>query len=183
MTIPVPGKHADPPTTDWEPMNTPDVAPVDPDPAQFGFTQEVVVDARPDTVYDLISDVVNIGRWSPTADQVAYDLGDGPTAGSWFHGRNERNGKRWETRSQVEVADRPATFCFVVGGVRDGIVRWCWRFSPAGDDRTTVALSWSLLRLDPVLGTSAAEILELQRFMHDSVATTLAGLAHYLRSD
>ena len=171
------------PKTDCEPMNTTDDAPVDLDPAQFGLTEEIEVDARPDTVYDLISDVANIDRWSPTADHVAYDPGDGPTAGSWFHGRNERNGKRWQTRSQVEVADRPSTFCFVVGGVPDGIVRWCWRFFPAGDDRTTVALSWSLLRLDPVLGDSAAEILELQRFMHDSVATTLAGLAHHLRCD
>ena len=62
-------------------------------------------------------------------------------------------------------------------------MRWCWRFIPAADGRTTVALSWSLLRLDPVLGDSAGEILEFQCFMHDSVATTLAGLAYHRRSD
>ncbi len=151
--------------------------------ADFGFIEQVIVDATQDTVYELISEVANIGRWSPTADLVTYDPGHGPTAGAWFHGMNERGGKRWESRSQIEVADRPSTFAFVVGGVHDGIVRWCWRFAPHADGQTVVTLSWSLLRLDPVLGSSAAELLELQNFMQDSVHTTLVALGRHLRSN
>ena len=63
----------DSPKTDWEPMNTPDDAAAAPDAAEFGLTQEVVVDARPDTVYDLISDVANIDRWSPTAGDAPHE--------------------------------------------------------------------------------------------------------------
>jgi uncharacterized protein YndB with AHSA1/START domain len=152
-----------------------------PDPSQFGFTRQITIAADPDTVYDLISDVTNISRWSPTADSVYYDEGHEPTAGAWFSGMNHRNGKSWPSRSQVERANRPEVFSFVVGGLHDGIVRWRWTFSPERDGTTVASLTWSLLRLDPVLGASAAEILELQDFMASSVHTTLNALARYLQ--
>jgi len=151
-----------------------------PDPSQFRFTRQITIATDPDTIYDLISDVANISRWSPTADSVHYDEGHGPTAGAWFSGMNYRNGKSWPSRSQVERADRPEMFSFVVGGLPSGIVRWRWTFSPERNGTTVASLTWSLLRLDPVLGASTAEILELQDFMSASVHTTLNALARYL---
>lgn len=150
-----------------------------PHPADFGFTRRVDVAAEPDALYDLISDVSNISHWSPTADHVRYDEGHGPTPGAWFVGMNHRNGKTWQSRSQVEHADPAATFSFVVGGLEDGIVHWRWTFSPARGGKTAVSLTWSLLRLDPVLGESRSEILELQDFMATSVESTLAALARH----
>ncbi|MFD5826144.1 SRPBCC family protein [Lentzea sp. NPDC060358] len=145
------------------------------DPAGFAFTRQAWVDATPADVYGLVSDVSAIGRWSPTASDVAYDEGDGPEAGAWFSGRNRRGDKEWTSRSQVVAAEPGAVFAFVV----DGIVEWRWTMRAQG--RGTVAeQSWRLLRLDPVLGETRDDLTALRDYMAASVETTLAALAEWV---
>jgi uncharacterized protein YndB with AHSA1/START domain len=148
----------------------------------FAFTRNAWVDATPTRVYELISDVSAISRWSPTADGVSYDEDAGPWVGAWFSGANRRDGKQWTTRSQVVRADPAVAFGFVVGGAAqpgDGIVGWDWTFRPRGRG-TLVEQSWRLLRLDPVLGRTRAELDALRRYMEGSVETTLAALAQWI---
>ncbi|WP_290050229.1 SRPBCC family protein [Amycolatopsis solani] len=145
----------------------------------FAFTRSAWVDAAPARVYELISDVSAIGRWSPTASGVAYDDGDGPWPGAWFSGANRREDREWTTRSQVERADPGSAFSFVVGGTEDGIVRWAWDFRAEGRG-SLVRQSWRLLRFDPVLGKSLAELEALREYMAGSVETTLAALARWV---
>ncbi|WP_410611874.1 SRPBCC family protein [Amycolatopsis sp. lyj-109] len=149
------------------------------DATDFAFTRSAWVDATPTRVYELISDVSAISRWSPTADGVSYDEGAGPWAGAWFSGANRRDGKQWTTRSQVVRADPAAAFGFVVGGADDGIVGWDWTFRPQGRG-TLVEQSWRLLRLDPVLGRTRADLDALRRYMEGSVETTLTALAQWI---
>jgi hypothetical protein len=68
------------------------------DAADFAFTRSAWVDATPTFVYELVSDVSAVSRWSPTASGVCYDDGAGPWAGAWFSGTNRRDGKEWTTR-------------------------------------------------------------------------------------
>jgi hypothetical protein len=145
----------------------------------FTFTRSAWVDATPARVYELISDVSAIGQWSPTASSVAYDDDAGPWAGAWFGGANRRDGNEWTTRSQVERAEPGTAFSFVVGGTVDGIVRWGWDFRPQGRG-SLVRQSWRLLRFDPVLGKSRADLEVLRDFMAGSVETTLAALAQWI---
>ncbi|MER5938212.1 SRPBCC family protein [Streptomyces sp. NPDC001928] len=153
------------------------------DAADFAFTRCAWVDAAPARVYAAISDVSAIGRWSPNATDVAFDEpGAGPRVGAWFSGRNRRDGKEWTTRSQVERADPGAAFGFVVGGAEDGIVRWDWTFRAQGRG-TVVRQSWQLLRLDPVLGTTRADLDALRRYMTSSVEATLTALAEWLTEE
>ncbi|AZQ32244.1 SRPBCC family protein [Streptomyces cyaneochromogenes] len=152
------------------------------DAADFAFTRRAWVDAAPARVYELISDVSAIGRWSPNASDVAFDLGAGPRVGAWFSGRNRRDGKEWTTRSQIVQADPGAAFGFVVGGAENGIVHWSWTFRPQGRG-TVVQQSWQLLRLDPVLGTTRADLDALRRYMTDSVELTLTALARWLAEE
>ncbi|MDF2257774.1 SRPBCC family protein [Streptantibioticus ferralitis] len=149
--------------------------------ADFAFTRRAWVDAAPTRVYDLVSDVSAIRRWSPNATDVAFDQDAGPRVGAWFSGRNHRDGKQWTTRSQITQAD-PATFTFVVGGAEDGIVRWSWTFQPQGRG-TVVQQSWQLLRLDPVLGTTRSDLDALRDYMADSAETTLASLAQWIAEE
>ncbi len=145
----------------------------------FAFTRSAWVDATPARVYDLISDVSAIGRWSPTASAVSYDDGHGPWPGAWFSGANRRADREWTTRSQVERADPGRAFSFVVGGTEDGIVRWAWDFRARG--RGTLARqSWQLLRFDPVLGRTRPDLEALREYMAASVETTLAALAQWV---
>ncbi|AEM84320.1 SRPBCC family protein [Streptomyces violaceusniger] len=152
------------------------------DAADYAFTRRAWVDAAPARVYGLVSDVSAIGRWSPNADDVAFEPGAGPWAGAWFGGRNRRNGKEWTTRSQIVRADPGAAFGFVVGGAENGIVRWEWTLTPRGRG-TVVQQSWELLRLDPVLGTTRTDLEALRRYMAGSVETTLTALAQWLAEE
>ncbi|MGW1726666.1 SRPBCC family protein [Streptomyces sp. NPDC002306] len=152
------------------------------DATDYAFTRRAWVDAPPARVYGLVSEVSAIGRWSPDATDAAYDHGAGPRVGAWFSGRNRRQGREWTTRSQVVRADPAAAFGFVVGGAEDGIVRWDWTLHPEGRG-TVVQQSWQLLRLDPVLGTTRADLDALRRSMEDSVETTLATLARWIAAE
>ncbi|MCS7479633.1 SRPBCC family protein [Umezawaea endophytica] len=145
----------------------------------FAFTRRTWVAAPPAAVYDLVSDVSTIERWSPSASAVAYDAGDGPRVGAWFSGHNRRGEQEWTTRSQVVAAAPGAEFAFVVGGVDEGIVRWRWTFHEDGDG-TVVAQSWRLLRHVPALGTTLAEVAELRDHMTASVESTLIALARWI---
>ncbi|MFD9162596.1 SRPBCC family protein [Streptomyces sp. NPDC059558] len=149
------------------------------DASDFTFSRRAWVDAAPDRVYDLISDVSAIGRWSPNASDVTFDRGAGPRVGAWFSGRNHKDGRQWTTRSQVVRADPGTAFAFVVGGAEDGIVQWSWSCHPRGRG-TVVEQSWQLLRLDSVLGTTRGDLDALRDYMTDSVETTLLSLAQWI---
>jgi dipeptidyl aminopeptidase/acylaminoacyl peptidase len=152
------------------------------DASGFAFTRRAWVDAAPTRVYDLVSDVSAIGRWSPNATDVAFDQGAGPRVGAWFSGRNQKDGREWTTRSQVVRADPGAAFTFVVGGAEDGIVQWSWTFHPQGRG-TVVEQSWQLLRLDPVLGTTRGDLDALRDYMTNSVEATLISLAQWIAEE
>jgi hypothetical protein len=149
------------------------------DVTAYAFTRKVWVDAAPAVVYDLISDVSMIAAWSPDAGDVGYDDGAGPRMGAWFSGRNHRDGRSWTTRSQVVAAEPGSDFGFVVGGADDGIVRWHWSLLPSGAG-TEVQQSWQLLRTDPVLGETRADLCRLCDFMIISVESTLVSLTRWI---
>ncbi|MGW6978306.1 SRPBCC family protein [Streptomyces sp. NPDC054932] len=149
------------------------------DASAFAFTRRAWVDAEPARVYDLVSDVSGISRWSPNATDVTFDQGAGPRVGAWFSGRNHKDGRQWTTRSQVVRADPGAAFAFIVGGAEDGIVQWSWTCHPQGRG-TVVEQSWQLLRLDPLLGTTRGDLVALRDYMANSVETTLIALAQWV---
>jgi uncharacterized protein YndB with AHSA1/START domain len=149
------------------------------DLTEFTFTRRAWIDATPVEVYRLVSDVSAISRWSPNASDVAFDEGSGPRAGAWFSGRNRRDGKEWVTRSQVVKAEPGAAFAFVVGGADDGIVEWSWTMHAEGRG-TAAEQSWRLLRTDPVLGSTRADLTALRDYMAASAETTLASLADWV---
>jgi hypothetical protein len=149
------------------------------DLTELTFTRRAWIDAAPADVYRLVSDVSAIGRWSPNASDVAYDDAAGPEVGAWFSGHNRKDGKEWTSRSQVVKAEPGTVFAFVVGGAEDGIVEWGWTLR--GQGRGTVAeQSWRLLRTDPVLGRTRADLVALRDYMAASAETTLTALAEWV---
>lgn len=152
------------------------------DITEFAFTRQAWVAAPPVAVYDLVADVSAIERWSPSASAIAYDPGAGPEVGAWFGGHNRRGGSEWDTRSQVVAAEPGAEFAFVVGGARDGIVRWAWTLRARGEG-TVVTQSWRLLRTDPVLGSGHADLVALREHMADDVEATLVALAEWVAAE
>jgi hypothetical protein len=142
------------------------------------YSDSIVVSCSPETLYDMVSDVTRMGEWSPVCKACWWDEGDGPSAGSWFTGRNETPARTWETRSQVTVAERGREFTFAVGGLW---ISWAYTFRPV-DGGTELTETWHFLpagiaRFHERFGAEAeAEIDERTHAAQTGIPLTLAAI-------
>lgn len=139
----------------------------------------IVVEATPETLFDLVTDIGRTGEWSPICTGCWWDdPAEAGREGSWFTGRNELPHRTWETRSKVVVADRPREFAFEVG---DGFVRWGYTFEPTAPG-TLLTESWRFLPAGLEMfhrkyGEQAAtEIAERTLAARTGIPATLAAL-------
>jgi hypothetical protein len=102
----------------------------------------IVINRSPEEVYALISDVTNMGAWSPVCKACWWDEGDGPRVGARFTGRNEAGERTWETRSEVLAADPGKEFAWVIAEPPTR-ARWGYTFK-AVDGGTEVTETWEL---------------------------------------
>jgi hypothetical protein len=86
-------------------------------------SDSIVVARPPESLYDLVSDVTQIGKWSPVCKACWWDEGAGPEVGAWFTGRNELPDRTWEMRSEIVAAERGREFAFIVNGT---LTRWSY---------------------------------------------------------
>jgi uncharacterized protein YndB with AHSA1/START domain len=109
--------------------------------------------ASPEEVWSLVSDVTNIGRFSPETFEAEWlDGKTGPAVGVRFRGHVRRNQKAWLvywTKCRITACAPGRDFAFDVMGPRGKTsVNWSYRFVPVGDE-TDVTESF-------ILGSSLA---------------------------
>lgn len=112
----------------------------------------VHIEASPEAVWDLVSDVTKIGRYSPETFEAEWlDGATGPAVGVRFRGHVKRNQKGpvyWATCVITECEPNSA-FGFTVGSsVEKGLNNWRYELEPS-DTGTDVTESF---RLKDVLG-------------------------------
>jgi uncharacterized protein YndB with AHSA1/START domain len=108
----------------------------------------VHIDAPPEKVYELVSDVTRMGRWSPETVRARWIGGaTGPAIGARFRGTNRRGPAVWVTTPKVVAAEPGREFAFVVPMVLVGreLTKWTYRFDPAAGGGTTVTESFETL--------------------------------------
>ena len=112
------------------------------DLSKYRLTVSVAVDASPEAVYDIISDVPRMGEFSPATTSAEW-LDDDR---SRFAGTNEMGGNVWTTQCRVDTAERGKEFTFVNLGQKGDaeLVRWSYTFAPAGDG-AEVSEHWQVL--------------------------------------
>lgn len=104
--------------------------------------ESVTVEASPEALYDLVSDVTRTGEWSPVCTWCRWeDEDEAGQVGAWFTGHNEVPGRTWETRSKVVAAERGRRFAWTVGG---HLVRWGFEITPT-DAGTVLTETWEFL--------------------------------------
>ena len=88
----------------------------------------IEIDAPPDKVYELVSDITRMGEWSPECRQCAWIGGaTGPEVGARFKAKNKgHRGPPWFTIPKVTVADPGREFAFNRKG--PGIGSYTWRY-------------------------------------------------------
>ncbi|MEJ7585270.1 MAG: SRPBCC family protein [Acidimicrobiales bacterium] len=101
-------------------------------------TASIDIAATPETVYDLVADVTNMGRWSPETYRCQWLDGEsGAREGARFKGWNRQKvgplPLQWSTTCTVASAERPDEFAF---DVRQSGARWTYRFEPGADGGT-----------------------------------------------
>jgi uncharacterized protein YndB with AHSA1/START domain len=88
----------------------------------------VDIEAPPEHVFGLVSDVTNMGRWSPECHRCEWVGGaSGPAVGAKFKGWNKRGFLRWSTVSTVVAVEAPSHLAWEVDGSG---MRWGYRFDP-----------------------------------------------------
>ena len=107
----------------------------------------VLIDAPPERIYALVSDMPRMGEWSPECRTVEWLEGSsGPVAGARFIGHNQggpRGLMKWSRRGRVITAEPGREFAFVTEeGGREG-TEWRYRLEPA-EGGTVVTESYTV---------------------------------------
>lgn len=102
------------------------------------YSESIEIDASPEAVYALVSDVTRTGEWSPVCQECRWEEEGGARAGARFTGRNVTPERTWETTSTVLAADEGREFAWKVG---QDFVRWAYRMEPAAGG-TKLTESW-----------------------------------------
>lgn len=105
--------------------------------------------ASPEAVYDLVSDVTAVGRFSPETTGARW-LGHDTSArvGARFAGRNAIGRMRWTTKPVITAADRGRQFAFRVPS--GALATWTYDLHPSMGG-TTVTESVRTERPQPAL--------------------------------
>jgi hypothetical protein len=117
-------------------------------------TNEVVVDAPVDAVWDVIVDVTRTGEWSHECQVVEWV--DGATeakVGARFVGRNKMGPIGWSRTNEVVRVEPGREFVWktIPSRVYRDSTEWTLLVEPAGDARTRIVQSYKVLMIGPVL--------------------------------
>lgn len=89
------------------------------------------IQASPERVYEIVTDIAQMGRLSPECTGGRWlDGATGPAIGARFKGRNQRGIARWSTTNEVVEAEPGRAFSFET--IQSGY-RWTYRLEPDGD--------------------------------------------------
>lgn len=104
---------------------------------------DITVDAEPEKLWDLLSDVTRVGDWSPECVRAEWDApADGPRKGAGFTGHNRVGDLEWQVTCVVVEADRPRSFAWVVLDGAEDVDRpsstWRYELEALDDGRTRV---------------------------------------------
>lgn len=108
--------------------------------------------APADAIWELVSDVTKIGRYSPETFEAKWvDGATGPAVGAKFRGHVKRNGKGpiYWTRCTVVACEPGREFAFGVGNGEKPLNVWRYRLEPVPDG-TNVTESFQLAPIAPL---------------------------------
>jgi uncharacterized protein YndB with AHSA1/START domain len=116
--------------------------------------------ASPQKVWELVSDVTRIGRYSPETFEAEWtDGATGPAVGAGFRGHVKRNGRgpTYWTSCVVTESEPGKSFAFGVGPPGKPLNVWRYDIAPAGDgsdvtESFTLSPTWWLRLYWSLLG-------------------------------
>jgi uncharacterized protein YndB with AHSA1/START domain len=141
-------------------------------------SRTVEVDAPPERVWALVSDLPRMGALSPENTGGSWRGGAaGPAVGVRFRGSNRQGWRRWSTAVRVVECEPGRRFSFDVDSLGLGVSRWTYDVAarPGG---CTVTESWQDRRgraMD-LIGLAVSGVGDRAEFTARSIEHTLAAL-------
>ncbi len=148
------------------------------DPGQTGDEVSLRIAAPPERLYEIVTDIANMGQLSPECVGGAWQGGaTGPAVGATFKGRNKRGIARWSTKNRVVEAEPGKAFAFET---QQSGTRWTYRFEPDGDG-TIVTESRAAWRSRPLVAKvfsaiALGGVADHDQEMRDGMLATLERL-------
>lgn len=109
---------------------------------------QIVVEAPPDVVYELVIDVTHMGDYSPECYRCRWlDGATGPGVGVRFRGSNKFRGIRWSRTGRITRMEPGSLFQFetLPDAIFHDATRWTYRFEPVKGG-TLVTESYELIQ-------------------------------------
>ncbi len=129
----------------------------------------VQIQAPPERVWGLVTDVTRMGEWSPECRRCEWLEGaSGPVVGARFRGHNQIGPAKWTTVATVVAVEPGRKFAFVT---RPGEVTWRYRFEPTdGGTRATESFE---THSDPPLNRLFYALMRRERALARGMRRTL----------
>jgi hypothetical protein len=142
------------------------------------ISRTVDVDAPPERVFGLVSDLPGMGGLSPENTGGRWlDGATGPAAGVRFRGSNRNGWRRWSTVVRVTTCEPPRRFGFDVDSICLAVARWTYAIAPRPGG-CTVTETWEDRRgraMD-LIGVLASGVGDRAAYTATSIEQTLAAL-------
>jgi hypothetical protein len=133
----------------------------------------VHIDAPPEVVYALVSDVTRMGEWSPETYRAEWIEGaTGPEVGARFKGYNRAGPMKWSTTPTVIAADPGREFAFATSFGKREATRWRYAFRSAEGGGTDVTESWEEV-WSPLPFRLAGKLINRHQKLNDGMRLTL----------
>ncbi len=116
----------------------------------------IEIDAPPEAVYRLVSDIERMGEWSPETVGGRWLRGGSGQAGDWFEGFNKSGDREWSRECEVAEAEPGRGFTFVVGGVEANCTWWSYELEPTATG-TRLTERWWLVNKTPAMQQATPE--------------------------
>lgn len=124
--------------------------------AEPTIEETVQIDAPPEVVWELITDLPRMGEWSGQARGGRWLGGRGPALGSRFLGSNKLGRVWWVTTCKVLEFEAPRSFVF---RNEQNWARWVYRLQPDGNGGTMVIHRRELPDGRPAMARAVARLL------------------------
>ncbi|OBG33411.1 SRPBCC family protein [Mycobacterium sp. E3198] len=105
-------------------------------------TASVQIDAPPEVVYGLITDLPTLASLAEEAVAMEWCKGDAVRPGAVFVGHNENGRRRWSTKCTITDAEQGQVFAFDVRHTVFPIARWQYDIAPSDGGCRVTESTW-----------------------------------------
>ena len=103
---------------------------------------DVTIDADPDTVYALLTDLPTLAELGDEIATMEWRKGNSAQPGAMFRGQNRNGGKKWTTTCTVTDADPGRVFAFDVRSLVVPVSHWRYDIEPVDGGCRVTERTW-----------------------------------------